>query len=282
MANDVWRYDGKRVAIVGCASGMGEATAAELARLGAEVHGFDIKPATGDYASFRRVDLRDRASIEEAAASLPERVDALFNCAGLAGVVNPPMDLMRVMFIGLRHWTNQVLPRMPAGSAIASISSTGGSGWPLQIPTLLELNAIQGFDEAVAWCEARPDLVREGYAFAKQACIVWTMLMGSRLIKRGIRINCICPGPTDSPMMQDFLRDPMSAEMVEVNSRPIDRHARPVEQAYPLIFLNSDAASYVNGHVFNVDGGFCGAVAVGDIDMAQEFARVMALTGRGG
>jgi NAD(P)-dependent dehydrogenase (short-subunit alcohol dehydrogenase family) len=272
MVKDVWSYEGKRVAIVGCASGMGEAAAAELARLGAEVHGFDIKPATGDYASFRRIDLRDKASIEAGAASLSGPIDALFNCAGLAAVVNPPMDLMRVMFIGLRHWTNLLIPRIAKGGAIASIASTGGSGWPQQVPTLLELIGVEDFDAAVAWCEARPERVREGYAFAKQACIVWTMLMGARLIRQGVRINCICPGPTDSPMMNDFLVDPMSAEMVEVNSQPIGRHARPVEQAYPLVFLNSDAASYINGHVFNTDGGFSGAVAVGEIDMAKALA----------
>jgi hypothetical protein len=66
MTTDVWSYGGKRVVIAGCYSGMGEATARELVRLGAEVHGVDIKRSPVDLASFREADLRDTAQIDAA------------------------------------------------------------------------------------------------------------------------------------------------------------------------------------------------------------------------
>ena len=108
---DVLGYQGKRVIVSGCFSGMGEATARLLGELGAEVHGFDYKQATVPLASFNQVDLRDPASIEAGVAAVGGKIDALFNCAGLPQSF-PPLDVMKVNFIGLRHLTETVLPLM--------------------------------------------------------------------------------------------------------------------------------------------------------------------------
>ena len=121
---DLLGYKNKRVVVSGCFSGMGEATARQLVEVGAEVHGFDFKESKVDMASFTLVDLRDPASIDAAVAGLGGRVDALFNCAGLPQTA-PPMDVMKVNYIGTRYLTDQLLPLMPEGAAIASISSTG-------------------------------------------------------------------------------------------------------------------------------------------------------------
>src|SRR3954453_16278327 len=96
---DAWSYKGKRVAIVGCFSGMGEATAREVVRLGGEVHGVDVKESPVDLASFRTCDLRDPASIEAAVDGIGGEIDALFNCAGLPGGKFSGIDVMKVNFI---------------------------------------------------------------------------------------------------------------------------------------------------------------------------------------
>lgn len=99
-----------------------------------------------------------------------------------------------------------------------------------------------------------------------EAVIVWTMLNSSPLIKKGIRINCILPGPTQTPMTAQL--ESMSGKAVmEAAMQPINRFATPLEQAGPLVFLNSDLASYVNGVVLPVDGGFMGGVTTGQIDL---------------
>jgi NAD(P)-dependent dehydrogenase (short-subunit alcohol dehydrogenase family) len=91
------------------------------------------------------------------------------------------------------------------------------------------------------------------------------MVAATQLIKRGIRLNCTIPGPTQTPMMGEFEKA-SSAAVLTAATQPINRRSTPEEQAGPLIFLNSAAATYVNGHVFAVDGGFMGGIATGQID----------------
>ncbi len=261
----VWDFTGKRVIISGCYSGMGAAAARELVRLGGEVHGFDYKKSEVPLASFTEVDLRDPASIDAAVAGIGGPVDALFNCAGLAPGF-PPLDLMKVNFIGLRHLTEAVLPLMKEGGSITSISSNGGLGWTQRIPLLMEFIAQPDYAGAVAWCEARPEVVLEGYGFSKEVVIAWTMLRCYDLVKRGIRINCTLPGPTQTPMMDDIEKVTPPA-MLEAAAQPSGRRSTPDQQAYPLIFLGSDAASYISGLALNVDLGFLGSVMTGQIDM---------------
>src|SRR5688500_14177306 len=101
---NLWSYAGKRVVIAGCFSGMGVACARELVRLGAEVHGLDVRVSPVKLASFRQVDLREPASIDSAVKAIGGEVDGVFNCAGLPQTF-PALDVMKVNFIGMRHWT---------------------------------------------------------------------------------------------------------------------------------------------------------------------------------
>lgn len=268
--SDFLGYSKKRVIVSGCFSGMGEATARRLVSLGAEVHGFDYKESKVDLASFNLIDLRDPASIDAAVAKVGGKVDALFNCAGAPGAPQggeAALNVIKVNFLGTRKLTEAVLPLMSKGSAIASIASTAGLGWSRRMSTVMELVNTKTFDEGFAWAQAHQDVVREGYAFSKEAIIVWTMFQGAHLIKQGIRINCTLPGPTQTPMMNSF-EEASPLEVIDAAAQPINRRATPDEQAGPLVFLNSDAATYVNGHAFPVDGGFMGGVATGQVDMS--------------
>jgi NAD(P)-dependent dehydrogenase (short-subunit alcohol dehydrogenase family) len=268
---DVLGYRGKRVIVTGCFSGMGEATAKLLLELGAEVHGLDYKDSALPLASFNNVDLRDAASIEAGVAAIGGKIDALFNCAGLPQSF-PPMDVMKVNFVGTRHLTEQVLPLMGPGAAIASIASTGGLGWSRRIPTNMELVTTKGWDAAIAWCEANMDTVREGYSFSKENVIVWTQFSGAHLIKRGIRINCTLPSPTQTPMMAAF-HAASGKDVVDAAAEPMGRYSTPDEQAGGLVLINSNLASIVNGVVFPVDGGFMGGVATGQVDLSVMMRR---------
>lgn len=270
--SDILGYKGKRVIVSGCFSGMGEATAKLLLELGAEVHGLDFRDSSQPLASFTNVDLRDPASIEAAVAGIGGKVDALFNCAGLPQSF-PPLDVMKVNFIGLRHLTEQVLPLMGPGGAIASIASTGGLGWSRRIPTNMEFVTTKGYDAAVVWCEAHlDDVVKEGYSFSKENVIVWTQFMGAHLIKKGIRINCTLPSPTQTPMMATF-EAASGKDVVAAAAEPMGRYSTPAEQAGGIVLLNSDLAGIVNGVVFPVDGGFMGGVATGQVDLSVMMRR---------
>ncbi|WP_317929594.1 coniferyl-alcohol dehydrogenase [Halioxenophilus sp. WMMB6] len=267
---DFLGYKGKRVIVSGCFSGMGEATARILVEQGAEVHGLDFKETALELASFTQVDLRDPATIDAAVAKIGGKVDALFNCAGLPQTA-PALDVMRVNFAGTRYVTEAVLPLMAEGSSIVSISSNGGMGWSRRVPVIMELIQQKGYDEAIQWCEAHMDEVKEGYAFSKEVIIVWTMLNAAHLIKKGIRMNCTMPGPTETPMMSHF-KQASGEKVIDAAMQPIGRPSTPKEQATALVFLNSDAASYINGVALPVDGGFIGGVATGQVDLTAMMA----------
>ncbi|MEY2926235.1 MAG: hypothetical protein RL367_712 [Pseudomonadota bacterium] len=271
--SDFLGYKGKRVIVSGCFSGMGEATARTLIDLGAEVHGFDYKPCTLPLTSFNALDLRDPASIEAGVAAVGGKIHALFNCAGLPGGGGfPPLDTMKVNFIGTRHLTETVLPLMGPGSAIISISSTGGLGWSRRIPVHMELLQTRGYQAAVDWAEAHMDQVSEGYAFSKEAVIVWTQFMGAQLIKQGIRINCSLPSPTQTPMMATFHATSGKA-VVDAAAEPLGRYTTAAEQAEPLVLICSERASVVNGVVLPVDGGFMGGLATGQVDISAMMSK---------
>jgi len=274
--SDFLGFKGKRVIVSGCFSGMGEAAAKILLDLGAEVHGFDYKDVDLPLASFNKVDLRDPASIEAGVKAVGGKIDALLNCAGLPGGGGfPPIDTMKVNFLGTRHLTDCVIPLMGPGSAIASIASTGGMGWSRRIPVHMGLLQQQGFAAGLAWCEANMDQVAEGYAFSKEAVIVWTQFMGAQLIKKGIRINCTLPSPTQTPMMQIF-HDTSGKEIVDAAAEPLGRYTTPAEQAGPLVLLCAEPMGVVNGVVFPVDGGFMGGVVTGQVDLSRMMAAASA------
>lgn len=265
-------YRGKTVVVLGCFSGMGEATARWLLDLGAEVHGFDFRETSLELASFTLVDLRDPLSIDTAVKRIPGKVDALFNCAGLPHT-SPPIDVMKVNYAGIRRFTEQVLPNIVEGGCIATISSRAGRAWSQRTPVLEELLSKDSFDGVVKWCELHPETVREGYVLSKEMIIYWTMSLSSQLIKRGIRINCTLPGSTQTPMTSHF--DVASTEAVlKFALQPINRYSTPEEQAGPLIFLNSDLASYINGIALPVEGGFLAAVATGGLETADPMANL--------
>ena len=267
--SDLVNYKNKRVVITGCFSGMGEATARLLLSLGAEVHGLDYKDCALDLASFNRMDLRDPASIDAAVDRIGGKIDALFNCAGVPSTF-APIDIFKVNYIGPRRLTDRLLPRMSEGGAIACIASTAGFAWSRRVDVLMQLARKTSYQDAVTWCEERLQAGEDAYTFSKETIIVWTLLSSASLIKRGIRMNCILPGPTSTPFMeQQSTITPDAA--IDAFTQPINRRSRPEEQAAPLVFLNSDAASYVNGVALPVDGGFMGAVATGEIDLAKLF-----------
>lgn len=264
---DKLRYDGQRVIVTGAASGMGQAVAQVVGELGADVFALDVKEPSVPVAKYVETDLRDPASIDAAVDTIGPPVNKLFNCAGLPNLF-PPLDVMLVNFVGPRHLITRLLPLMPPRSAIASISSVGGMGWARSLGPIMELLGTTTFANARRWCEEHPEELAEGYSFSKQAIIVNTMASAGELIGKGIRINCISPGPTTTPMFPQFV-EAMGKDFWDAWPRPMGRDAAPEEQAYPLVFLNSDAASFITGTNLFTDGGFTGAAFTGQIDMSS-------------
>ena len=262
---DVLRYEGKRVIVTGAASGMGAATAQILVDLGAEVHAIDIKkPDLAGLASFTECDLREPAQIDDAVKKIGKIVNGLFNCAGLPNTF-PNLDVMLVNFCGLRQLTEAVIPNMIEGSAIACIASTAGIGWLQNMELLFGLLMTPDLAGGRAWCEEHPKELMNAYGLSKEAINAYTAFRSFALAQQGIRINCVNPGPTDTPMMPEFEKA-VGKKYMDDFPVPLGRHAVAEEQAWPMVFLNSPRASYLTGHQLDVDGGFKGGLFTGQID----------------
>lgn len=253
-------FAGKRVVVTGCASGIGHATASLLIEAGAEVYGIDLHPSDLSLAAFDEIDLGDPVSIDR--WGFEGRLDALFNCAGMSPT-RPASDIVGVNFLGTRRLTQRLVDRMAVGSAIVNVSSNGGARWRNRRSDLLAFVDTASFAEGVAWFDRHKHTIPNGYAFSKEALIVWTLQQSQSLIQRGIRINATSPGAVQTPMLDD-IETRVPSEVIDAVARPIGRRSTPVEQAWPLLMLASDAAAYINGVDLAVDGGWAAGMMLGD------------------
>ena len=261
-----FRYDGKRVVITGAASGMGAATTAMLAAAGAEVHALDVAPVSGPCAATYETDCGDPASIDATLDRISSPIHCLFNVAGVPQT-HAPDRVFGVNFLGLRHVTERVLDGMMSdGGAIAHVASKAGSGWRNHLPQILEVLATTDLPSGTAWATANLAELGDPYFFSKECVVVYTMKRAHELLDRGIRMNCLSPGPVESPMMPDF-RKALGSSLLDWTAEQVGRMGRPEEMAGPLVFLNSDEASYVNGFDLMADGGFTGAMELGLVDL---------------
>jgi NAD(P)-dependent dehydrogenase (short-subunit alcohol dehydrogenase family) len=272
MMDDPFGYRGRRVVVTGAASGMGAACAAILSDLGAEVHGLDIKDPPAALQGFHRVDLADPDQIDAAVAAIGGPLHGLFCCAGLPTTADD-LDIVLVNFAGHRQLTEVAIPLMAEGSAVGLISSAAGMGWMMSTEKLMALLATPDLPAVRRWCEDNPEAVGgDGYRFSKEALCAYAAWRDYQLAGQGIRVNTLNPGPTDTPMMPEFVAS-MGEDYFASFPRPIGRNSRPDEQAWVLVFLNSPRASYVTATSVFADGGFSGGILTGQVDVAAQMPR---------
>src|SRR3954463_738282 len=147
---DAFRYDGKRVLVVGGATGMGAAAAELVQDAGAEVIVMDFAEITLPGAKAIHVNLGDAKSIDEAVAEVGGPVHAVFSCAGVA---DGTPNIEKINFIGHRYLIEQLVARkwVGKGASIGFISSAAGLGWERNLEELSELLDIHDFDAASKW-----------------------------------------------------------------------------------------------------------------------------------
>jgi len=262
---DPFRYDGKRALVVGGASGMGRATAELALDAGAEVVVMDFAEVTIPGVKGIHLNLAEKASIDAAVDECGGPVHALFSCAGVA---DGTPGIEKINFIGHRHLIDRMLAggMLGRGSAIGFISSAAGLGWEANLAELKEFLDIVDFDAAARWAQEHG---KADYFHSKQMICAYVGRQAMPFLKQGIRINAICPGPTDTPLARaneelwlGFGADYRAEVGVEAST--------PLEQAYPLVFLCSDAASGITGITIITDAGYFAAGVMGSFPPAQE------------
>jgi NAD(P)-dependent dehydrogenase (short-subunit alcohol dehydrogenase family) len=240
------RLDGKVCVITGTASGIGAESARLFQAEGAQVVGVDLREgALGDLTI--QADVTDPAQVEGMYARAREelgRIDVLFNNAGIA-----PEDDRSILDTSVEAWDRVLEVNLKSVFLCCKYGIphllAGGGG---SIINMASFVAVMG--AAVS---------QVAYTASKGGVLAMSRELGVEFARRGIRVNALCPGPVNTPLLQElFAKDPEKAERRLVHLPP-GRFAEARELADGALFLASDESSYVNASTFLVDGGLTGA-----------------------
>jgi len=240
------RLDGKVCVVTGAASGIGAETARLFAEEGARVIGVDLsKGAEGELAL--RADVSDEDSVREMYAKAAEemgRIDVLFNNAGIS-----PDDDVSVLDTTLEAW------QRVQDVNLKSVFLCCKHG----IPHLLDSGGGSVINTASFVAAMGAATSQISYTASKGGVLSLSRELGVEFAKRGVRVNALCPGPVNTPLLEElFAKDPEQAARRLVHL-PMGRFAEAREIAQGALFLASDDSSYVTASTFLVDGGLTGA-----------------------
>jgi len=242
------RLAGKVCVITGAAGGIGSATSAVFEREGAQVVGVDLREHSVGELSLT-ADVTDETAVSELYARVRRelgRIDVLFNNAGIS-----PTDDASVLDTGLEAWE-----RVQATN-LRSVFLCCKHG----IPHLLENDPARGsvINTASFVAVMGSATSQISYTASKGGVLALSRELGVEFAKRGVRVNALCPGPVDTPLLRElYAADPVAAQRRLVHV-PMGRFAHADEIANAVLFLASDESSYVNATEFLVDGGISGA-----------------------
>lgn len=247
------RFDGKTAVITGGASGIGLATGRRLVAEGAKVVIGDLDEVKGPQGAeelgglFVKVNVTDEEQVKnlfQQAKDTFGSVDVAFNNAGIN-----PTDDSSILDTGLDAW-----------SRVQNVNLTSVylcSKYALTHMVEQKSGSIINTASFVALMGAATSQI--SYSASKGGVLSMSRELGVQFAKDGIRVNALCPGPVNTPLLQElFASDPVAAQRRLVHV-PGGRFAEPEEIAAAVAFLASDDASFVNASTFTVDGGISAA-----------------------
>ena len=244
---------GKTIVVTGCSSGIGLEISRLIKRLGGDVLGVDVNKTDEYIDELYIADMSDRRTIKALVQALPTRIDGIVNSAGLPPTA-PANKVVAVNLVGLKYFTELMIPKLNDGASIVNIASLAGFGWPKAIPAIKASENL-GFEDIDDF-NTNHEITSDGgrsYFFSKEALIVWTMQNRWTWRDRNIRMNTVSPGPVDTPILKDFLET--LGERAKEDRTLMERPGLPEDIAPVVIFLLSDMTHWIRGSNIPTDGG---------------------------
>lgn len=254
---DYFGYKDKVCVVTGAASGMGKATTEMLLDLGAVVYALDWAEVTAPVKKFLKTNLAEKESIDAAFKEIPNEIDKFFGIAGVSGLNMGFNKVFTINMIANKYITEEyLLKRMKDNGAVAYMGSGAAIGWDLWMDEYKPILEAPTWEEAVAKMEAlEQEDASSGYTMSKRAVCYYSKKMVVPFGERGIRVNCVNPGGTKTPIKNEFTILCGGAEVQDKFLGVTNRYAEPREMAEPIVFFNSDMASYITaGHIMVDDG----------------------------
>ena len=222
------RFSGKTIVVTGAASGIGAETARLLKEGGARVIGLDRNEPEANVDQFIRIDLSQSESIDGVLSQLPDAIDGLCNIAGVPPTAGRKL-VLSVNLLGLIRLTEGMMNKFSHGASIVNVGSLAGLSWPESVVASKAIIQEGSFDNIETFCEQHNIDDARSYFFGKEALTVWTMQNRWTWRDRGIRMNCVSPGPVETPILQDFVAT--LGEKAEANRKLMDRAGTPQDIA---------------------------------------------------
>lgn len=265
-------YEGKNIVITGAASGMAKAAAELLIELGANVYALDLNEVTLPVTESFQVNMGNKQEIDDVIKQLPDTIEAVFSCHGVAGWPGRGVEVVTINFVSQRYLAESLLPKIAEGGSISFIASDGGYGWEKSWEKISDFLAEDSFEGSVDWLSNNKEYLEteNSYVFSKKALVAYvkSKVWSPEYVAKKIRINSISPGYTKTGLTEDFAKaTEQSAQLAGVlidGSQMIEnmflsgwngRSATPEEMGYPLVFLGSQMASYISGQDLNISYG---------------------------
>lgn len=258
-------FSEKTIVVTGAASGIGAASARLLAAKGAKIIALDLKKPEVEYHRYIPVDLSDKASIERAVSEIDEPIDALCNIAGVPPTAGE-VTTLKINFLGLKLLTERLLPKFSDHASIVNMASLAGFDWQNSMSAIKAFMAMTLCDDIALFCRRNTIEGPRAYFFSKEVLRVWTMQSGLKLKARGIRMNCISPGPVETPILKNFIESLGSRAEDDLKKN----RAGYVDEIAPVVaFLCSEDSRWITGANIPADGGALAAVLAGRHDFAE-------------
>ncbi len=266
--SNILGYQNENVVVTGAASGMGAGCVERLLEVEAKVYALDINDVAAPVTKSIKVNIMDKDSITAAVAELPDEIFSLFNCAGVPCPPTPAYNTMMINFVGMRELTAQLLPRMKANSSIASVSSTAGMAWRANMDNVEKFLACDSFESADAWLQTEEGsaISADAYSFSKQSMIVYMFNNAAELARKNIRINTICPSPTESAFTQQMDEIGLGKDVTDMFTPSNGQYATGSDMGDALVAINSNLFRFVSGCLIPVDWGYTAEITAGQRD----------------